>query len=163
MIMKRHARSKGFTLVELLIVVAIVLVLGGSALEVQSRLRESRERMIDRMNAADSASRTVRQWRTDVAAATRVDLVDESRTMRIWIADEDGSEMVVRYFLSVDAALVRLIEGPDARPEVLCPSSRALRFESIGRGFAMRWNVDWEDGIRRWSVEKGGYATPLTQ
>lgn len=175
---RRHARA--FTLIELLIVVAIMPVITVGAYRLSIDMRQARARVASRLNANDDAILALTRWRNDVLASRRASVSSDGATMTLERVAEDGSTTEVTYSMAPgstapDGELRRTVapryaadEGADdaadssTQPDIaiLARSLSSVRFTRRGRSFGMELVFVFEDGYNRWERKRGGYATP---
>ena len=155
-----------FTLVELLIVLAIVPISTLALVLLVNGIGINRDRLEMRMDADEAARKTLATWRQDVAAAKRIASDDEGRAMVITRFNDQDAPTTVTYLLAKNKDLVRLImEAKEEQPapsfQLLARGVADLQFTTLGRAFRLRYAAESSDGLQSWRSEYAGYATPL--
>ena len=156
---------RGFTLIELMIVASIITMAFGAGFAYHNRLGDARQRLKQRMNAHEAATRTLERWRGDVAPAAGIQIGDGGRTMTIRRQNSVQTFESIRYALNDKRELLRAIEaekpGPAPPAEILARDVSQLEFQRVGQGYRLIWTMQSHDGIQTWSRRFGGFATPL--
>jgi prepilin-type N-terminal cleavage/methylation domain-containing protein len=155
----------GFTLVELMIVVGLLAILSGFAMNIGTRVGEARRRLQDRMDAKEAAEGALRRWREDVALAGSI-AVEKGDRMRVDRRDAQGRALTIAYERDGQGNLVRRAQADGAaakaKSDILAESIENLRFEPVGRGgWRMTWDAVAGDGIQLWRRPMGGMAAML--
>lgn len=164
--MTRHFTMprRAFTLIELLIVVAILLVLTPAIFAFIAAIESTNDRTGAHISASERAAATIVRWRADIALSSRVEIGDGGRSMTIHRRSDDGQPLVVRYAVVEEERLVREIisGGDDAPDERLAESADDIAFEAIDGGYRVSWATLYRNGIQTQSWRHAAFATPLT-
>lgn len=174
LIRTRWGVGRGFTLIELLIVVGIVTMTTYATFFLVSGIDNMRLHLRARLDGDEESARAAAQWRTDVAQATRVELEDGGKAMRVLRPGTDGREDAVQWRLAPGGTIERQtapLEAPAANNPVVAiandrvlavaHSCASLSFSPIGRGWRMDWTLTAGDGLRSWRWPASAFATPL--
>ncbi len=157
-------RRSGVTLIELLIVVAIIVTIVPATVEFHSRIQAAAQRGAGKHEARIVAAEMLRFWREDVAMSAEVRILSEGKVMEIVRPGETGADLEIRYELDESGVIMRRLRS-EGSPEVARPLARGaagLRFESVGRGYRVDWVQEYRDGIYPLKWPGGGFAAPLS-
>jgi len=154
-------RPRGFTLIELMIVVSIIPIVAAALTLLIGSLNNVRLWNESRLDAQESARRALDLWREDVACSTRIETGPDGTEMTIVRPNRDGGETMARYRLSDRGHLERADES--ARPPVrdLGEGCSDLQFRKVGRAWQAQWTASASDGVSKRSWPQSGFATPL--
>jgi prepilin-type N-terminal cleavage/methylation domain-containing protein len=155
---------RGFTLIELMIVVSILAIISVPAYRAVTQLGETRLRMEARLDAQQEAQLAVARWRADVTMATRAQWNPAAGVLLLSQATPDGGEVQVRYEWTPRGALLRRVASDgQSLAETLVREASAAAFEPSGRGWRVRWTRAFDDQTIRLRWTFGGVATPLIE
>lgn len=157
----RPMRARGaFTMIELLIVVAILPVITFAVYTMVGRLEARGDQVRARMNATEEGSRALMQWRADVMLSARAEVGSGGQAMTIARIDAEGAERVIQYSVNTSGELQRKTLVPEAETRTLARNVAALEFEAEGTGFGAKLTIETNDGTRAVRVTQEAYSTP---
>jgi prepilin-type N-terminal cleavage/methylation domain-containing protein len=157
----QHRRSAAFTMIELLIVIAIVPIVSAAMYLMIGRLHTAGDQLQMRINAAEEAQYTAARWRADVALASRVEIDSPGASMNVFRKNQDGTEATVQYAVNDRGEIERVTAGEESKREILARGIGSLEFRAAGSGFAMKLAARTHDGTREFKWEHEAFATPL--
>ncbi len=157
------ARRRAFTLIELMIVVAILAILTPSIFAFIAAIESTNDRTGAHINASERAAATIVRWRADVALASRLEIGDDGHSMTIHRRSDDGQPLIVRYAVLEEERLVReTVSGGDGAPdEQLAELAADLAFETVDGGYRLSWATLYRNGIQTQTWRHAAFATPL--
>ncbi|MCX7044552.1 MAG: prepilin-type N-terminal cleavage/methylation domain-containing protein [Candidatus Sumerlaeota bacterium] len=162
------ARS-GFTMLELMIVVAIIPILSVGFMMLMLALDQSRERLETRLNINEESECVRALWREDVALASRIEITSGGQAMTIHRSGVADGVLTLRYAIEggvlrrsdLQAGGAESARGANTNARALARNISDLRFERIGAGCQMSWTANDHDGAQRWQWPQTVFATPV--
>jgi prepilin-type N-terminal cleavage/methylation domain-containing protein len=159
-VIRFRTQTSGFTLLELLIVIAMISLLGATPFMLIERTDTTRVRLEARMAAAEQEGRALRQWRADVERAVAVAVDDDGRRMELALLDGDEPVTVV-YEPGENGSLLRREPDAAALPLEILRDVADTRFIAREDGWEIAWTAVFNDGFVRFEWPGGGHAAPL--
>ena len=157
----RRTSAPGFTLFELLIVCSIIPLTTLALYSLMAALGDARVRTWAKANAVEESARAIGIWRKDISLARTVEVGADGRTITISRPGAAGDPLTLVYERNEGGELVRSGDTRLGKPETLVRGVSEIEFESVGRGFGVRWTVEFDDAVRRWHWPSAAFATPL--
>lgn len=156
-------KARGFTLVELLIVVGILSITAGAGYMLQLELEQQRLWREAHLNAEDTLVTLGEAWRGDSALAQGVQVEADAggkvKTVRVRQTGTSG-EIVVWYRLTAGGDVQREVEGERDSRNTLATDVTDWRVEQQGGVWKMGWRIEVTDGLSRrgWDYAVRGAA-----
>jgi prepilin-type N-terminal cleavage/methylation domain-containing protein len=154
-------RDSAFTLIELMIVTAIVPIIAVSMYAFVIKLNDAGDYLASRTDALEQGQRAIRIWRTDVEFSSRCTIDPEGQGMTVWRHDAAGGEYSIEYTFAQAGELIRRDETKEIE-ERLCVGLAASRFGQSGRASRIDLEFRSSDGLRNREWDMAAFATPLS-
>lgn len=157
-------KRRAFTLIELLIVTAIVPVIAVALVSLVSKIGQSREYFRDHLDQREAEAQVLRMWREDVALATEIKPSADPSSFALVRLDAAGAPLSVRYLRENDSiyrVAESLAQKPNAPRQKLAEEVTSLRFSASASPCSIEWTTEYRDGASVRPRTHSGLATPL--